>query len=229
MALPIPGVQTQGGGFLYANITHVSDSYDYEYEKGESEELTLNASVDTGFILKSYTFTEKYETIYSDGTSSDPIINTYTIQLSGEQTQISIQFATIYERRYYDTTTGELQRTNRYTIVGNVIVQSEEVAPPTTYTITTSSRPANGGTTTGGGTFNYGDTCEVVATANNGAMFLRWEENGSEVYPFREYSFTVRGNRTLVAVFHVFTDLILRSNSSGKILRASNGKILRDD
>ena len=71
----------------------------------------------------------------------------------------------------------------------------------TSYTISVSANPANGGTVTGGGTYNQGQSCTVSATANSGFTFTNWTENGSVVSTQANYTFTVTGNRTLVANF----------------------------
>ncbi len=70
-----------------------------------------------------------------------------------------------------------------------------------TYTITVSANPSNSGTTSGGGTYNYGQTCTVIATSADGYTFLNWTENGSVVSTNANYTFTVNGNRSLVANF----------------------------
>ena len=69
------------------------------------------------------------------------------------------------------------------------------------YNITVSANPTNGGTVTGGGTYQQGQSCTVHATAATGYTFLRWTENGTQVSTNANYSFTVTGNRTLVAQF----------------------------
>ena len=71
------------------------------------------------------------------------------------------------------------------------------------YTINVSADPALGGTVTGGGAFHYGDNCTVRATANNGYTFANWTESGNVVSTNANYSFTVTGNRTLVANFQM--------------------------
>ncbi len=69
------------------------------------------------------------------------------------------------------------------------------------YTINVSANPTNGGNVTGGGTFNYGQSCTVTATANNGYTFTNWTENGNVVSTNASYTFSVTGNRTLLANF----------------------------
>lgn len=70
-----------------------------------------------------------------------------------------------------------------------------------TYTITTQSNPSNGGTVSGGGTYTYGQSCTVVATANSGYNFRQWTENGNQVSANANYTFIVTSNRTLLANF----------------------------
>ena len=49
--------------------------------------------------------------------------------------------------------------------------------------------------------FHYGENCKVIATANTNYNFQNWTENGSIVSTDAEYSFTVTGNKNLVANF----------------------------
>lgn len=72
---------------------------------------------------------------------------------------------------------------------------------PKQYQITVSADPQNGGSATGGGSYAYGTTATVTATANNGYMFVGWNEGGTIVYSNAEFSFPVDAARTLVAVF----------------------------
>ena len=79
---------------------------------------------------------------------------------------------------------------------------------PTSYTISVSASPSNGGSahvgsTTGptSGTYNSGQSCTVYATANSGYTFTNWTENGNVVSTNANYTFTVTGNRILVANF----------------------------
>ena len=54
---------------------------------------------------------------------------------------------------------------------------------------------------TGNGNFNYGETCVVTATPNTDYHFVNWTENGTAVSSEATYSFTVTGDRDLVANF----------------------------
>ena len=83
--------------------------------------------------------------------------------------------------------------TGNRTLVANFTVQN--------YTISVSANPTNGGTVTGGGTYQQGQSCTVHATANTGYTFTNWTENGNVVSTNANYTFTVTGNRTLVANF----------------------------
>ena len=69
------------------------------------------------------------------------------------------------------------------------------------YTISASANPTEGGTVSGEGTYNHGTTCTLTATANEDYTFVNWTENGEVVSTDTEYSFTVTGNRNLVANF----------------------------
>jgi len=92
---------------------------------------------------------------------------------------------------------------------------------PQNYTITTTSSPSNGGTTTGGGTYNYGQTCTVTASAANGYAFTNWTENGTQVSTNANYSFTVTNNHNLVANFAQNTHTIQASAGANGIITPS--------
>ena len=72
---------------------------------------------------------------------------------------------------------------------------------PVTYEISASATPAEGGVVNGIGTYNYGSTCTLTATANTGYTFLNWTENGEVVSCNATYSFTVTEAVDLEAVF----------------------------
>ena len=92
-----------------------------------------------------------------------------------------------------------------------------------TYTISVSASPTNGGTVSGGGTCTYGQSCTVNATPATGYSFIGWMENGNTVSNNPRYTFTVTGNRTLVANFKVETytiDATVNPAIGGEIIGA---------
>ena len=73
-----------------------------------------------------------------------------------------------------------------------------------TYTVSASANPTAGGTVSGMGTFNYGEIATLTATANEGYTFSNWTENGNIVSTEASCSFTVTGDRNLVANFDTY-------------------------
>ncbi len=69
------------------------------------------------------------------------------------------------------------------------------------YTVALSANPSGGGTVTGDGSFNSGSLVSVNATENTGYTFDNWTENGIVVSVNTNYTFTISGNRSLVANF----------------------------
>lgn len=80
-------------------------------------------------------------------------------------------------------------------------VRSFTTANPASYTITVLASPSAGGTVSGGGTFQLGSSRTVTAAANAGYTFANWTESGNVVSSSSSFSFTLNGNRNLVANF----------------------------
>ncbi len=102
------------------------------------------------------------------------------------------------------TENGNVVSTNRnytFTVTSNRTLVANFQAQPQNYNITVSANPTNGGTVTGGGSYQQGQSCTVNATPATGYNFVRWTENGQQVSTNASYTFTVTGNRTLVAQF----------------------------
>ena len=87
------------------------------------------------------------------------------------------------------------------------------------YHIEVTSVPMGGGTVSGVGEYNYGCTCTLTATANEGYEFIGWRRaNGSVASTAATYSFTVTESTALTAVFAalggeqiVFADLNVKA------------------
>ncbi len=104
------------------------------------------------------------------------------------------------------TENGNVVSTNAnytFTVTDNRTLVANFQAQPQNYTISVLANPNNGGTVSGGGTYQQGQSCTVHATANTGYTFTNWTENGNVVSTNANYTFTVNGNRTLVANFQM--------------------------
>ena len=86
-----------------------------------------------------------------------------------------------------------------FTVTGNAAYVAHFQAQ--SYTITATVDPNNGGSVIGAGNYNYGQTCNLTATANPGYSFVNWTKNGVQVSTNTNYSFTVTENATYVAHF----------------------------
>ncbi|HJT82439.1 MAG TPA: hypothetical protein VJ719_14690, partial [Chthoniobacterales bacterium] len=69
------------------------------------------------------------------------------------------------------------------------------------FTISLTASPVNAGIVSGAGSFTAGTSQTVTATPNSGFSFNNWTENGSIVSNSASYTFTLNGNRNLVANF----------------------------
>ncbi|MBQ1573093.1 MAG: hypothetical protein IIZ78_18330, partial [Clostridiales bacterium] len=68
------------------------------------------------------------------------------------------------------------------------------------YNIRATVRPSNAGTVNGTGSYYNGTNCTLTAVPVHGYGFSHWEEGGTSVSTSNPYTFTVTGNRSLVAV-----------------------------
>jgi hypothetical protein len=71
------------------------------------------------------------------------------------------------------------------------------------YIITATSNPTSAGSITGAGTFYYGTSVTLTATANPGYTFISWTENGQVVCNTESYTFTVTENASYIANFEL--------------------------
>ena len=75
---------------------------------------------------------------------------------------------------------------------------------PCMWEITATAIPTSGGTVSGAGTYEQGQTCTLTAIPNEDYAFVSWTENDEAVSTEASYSFTVTGDRNLVANFSNF-------------------------
>ena len=69
------------------------------------------------------------------------------------------------------------------------------------FTITTEANPTEGGTVTGAGVYDYGTTCTLTATPNEGYLFHNWSKDGAILSNEATYGFTVTSDDTITANF----------------------------
>lgn len=104
--------------------------------------------------------------------------------------------------------------------------------PEGVYTVNLEVSDPEGGTVTGGGLVQEGVTVTVTAAVGSGYKFTGWQENGSVVSEDEAYTFTVTGDRALVAMFeeYVFTlewqETDLPSSLSWNALAYGNSKFV---
>lgn len=89
-----------------------------------------------------------------------------------------------------------------FNLTSNTTLTADFVVIGEQKTITLSSNPSAGGVTGGAGVYASGDSATVTAVPGYGYEFARWTENGTTVSTSPSYTFTVTGNRTLVARFN---------------------------
>ena len=75
------------------------------------------------------------------------------------------------------------------------------------YEISSVIYPTEGGVVTGAGNYCHGTSCTLTATPAEGYAFFNWTENGEVVSIEATYSFTVLGDRTLVANFEIESNI----------------------
>ncbi|MBR6490998.1 MAG: hypothetical protein IKT02_01550, partial [Bacteroidales bacterium] len=73
--------------------------------------------------------------------------------------------------------------------------------PINVYNVTVAANPAEGGTVTGEGTYVFGTSVTVTATANDGYTFANWTEGDEIVSTDASYTFTITEDHDFVANF----------------------------
>ena len=190
---------TANNGFTFTNWTEngsvVSSQANYTFTVTGNRTLVANFQGQT----QNYTIT-----VSANPTNGGTVTGGGTYQ-QGQSCTVTATPATGYTFLRW-TENGNQVSTNAnytFTVTGNrtLVAQFQQQ----NYTITVSANPSNGGSVTGGGAYHYGDNCTVIATPANGYTFVRWTENGNQVSNSANYTFTVTGNRTLVAQFQAQT------------------------
>ena len=97
--------------------------------------------------------------------------------------------------------------------LGSTVVFDQGPPPVPSFVITASVDPEGGGTVSGAGTYQLGESVTVTAVSGDGYEFSGWTENGVVVSTDSSYTFTVSGDRDLVAVFEELAESPLPDGS----------------
>jgi len=108
----------------------------------------------------------------------------------------------------------------------SMVAKSELGLVSTSFNVTASSFPVAGGTVAGGGNFASGAQATLTAVPNTYYSFTNWTENGEVVSTNATYTFTVTGNRVLVANFF-FGEGIAEQNVNISVLPNPTSGILK--
>ena len=158
---------------------------------------------------------------YAIGTSSTPSVGGITTgagnYLSGDSATLTATANPGYVFSKWTSGSNQISTSASYTFtvssaknyVANFIVAG------TQQTIATSASPVLGGAVSGGGNHASGDSATLIATANPGYVFSKWTEGSTTVSTSASFTFTVTGNRTLVAKFN---EAFVVSTSSAPVL-----------
>jgi len=181
----------------------------YTYTK-----VTSDHTIHAAFRLKTYTLTTN--TVGQGTVTKNPSKPTYD---HGEEVELT---ATPDEGWSFVDWSGDLSGTAN---PANITMDSNKTVTATftikKYTIAASANPPAGGTITGAGSYDHGDTVDLVAAANEGYEFVNWTENGVQVSANDAYSFMATANRTLVANFRLKTYTITATAGAGGSINPS--------
>lgn len=190
-------IASANSGFAFSNWTEngnvVSTNATYSFT------VTGNRTLVAHFVVNPTNYTI---TVSANPTNGGTVSGGGTYQ-QGQQCTVSATANSNYTFIKW-TENGTQVSTNptySFTVNSNRTLVAHFQNQPSQYTITLSANPTNGGTVSGGGTYSQGQTCTVIANANPSYSFVNWTENGTQVSTNSTYSFTVTGNRTLVANF----------------------------
>lgn len=215
LANPSNGGSVTGGGIYNsgANCTvTATPNSNYSFVNWTENGTPVSSSPTYSFIVNAdrtlvANFQYQQPSTYTINTTADPA-NGGTISGAGTYTQgqtctliASANSGFVFLNWTENGTQVSTNPTYGFTVNSNRTLVAHFQNQPSQYTITLSANPTNGGTVSGGGTFSQGQTCTVTANANPNYSFENWTENGTQVSANSTYSFTVTGNRTLVANF----------------------------
>ena len=186
-------VATPNSGYTFVNWTEngqqVSTNASYTFS------VTSNRNLVAHFSTQSYIITATADPVAGGNVSGSGGYN------YGDQCTLTATANAGYD--FINWTKNGTQVSNNATFSFTVTESATYVAhfQVRSYDVTVAAQPEESGSVSGGGHFDHGQSCTVHATPNTGYNFVNWTENGTPVSTSADYTFTVEGNRNLVAVF----------------------------
>ena len=194
-----------GQGYMYYSNRNTPVTFNFQMQQpvssvvvttGEPTDITAESATISGEVTL-LTDTHVFMRGVCWGTTSNPDIDgIYFLDGAGEGSFIVTLDELTPNTTYY---------VRAYAVSDHGLAYGEEQSFTTqalpSYTINVTANPAEGGTVEGGGTYEQGQSCTLTATANDGYTFINWTENDEVVSTEATYTFTVIGDRTLVANF----------------------------
>ena len=203
-ANPAEGGTVSGGGtYLYNNevtLTATANTgYDFVNWTKDGEQVSDNPTYE-------FTATENVDLV------ANFKLKTFTVQfLDYDGTELQSSSVNYGETPAYNGTTPVREADAQYTytfsgwdpeiaaVTSDQTYTAQYSTTVNQYIVTATA--AEGGTVTGAGTYDYGTSVTLTATANTGYEFVNWTEDGVEVSADAELTLTVKKNVTLTANF----------------------------
>ncbi len=186
-------------GYEFLNWTEgdnvVSDNANYTFTITYDRVLVANF-IET--VIEQYTVE-----LYSNPTEGGNTIGGGTFNLGAS---VTVSASANIGYTFLNWTEGEIvvsvNKNYMFTITSDrVLVANFTENAAAQYVVGLSSNPVAGGITFGGGAYELNESVTVLAHANAGYEFLNWTEGANVVSQNAEYTFTITGDRNLVANF----------------------------
>ena len=196
---------------LYGNEGDVLSFRLYDHALNQESDLvctstlTFAANATFGSGANPCTLNFEHVTFYTVNATADPVLGGKVTGagsfMEGQTCTLTATPATGYS--FVNWTENGIEVSTDATYTFTVTDDRTLVAhfTPNNYVIAVTVNPISCGTVDGAGTYPYGSRAVLTATPTTGYSFTGWTENGQTVSTNTTYTFTVTGDRSLVANF----------------------------
>ena len=180
---------TSDSDWITANYDYLVFSGEVTFEYGTWTTIYL----DTPFY---YDGENNLVVIVNDCTGHTNTSHNFKTYYTGKYHSLYNRGSSSYNPANMSGITGSLRTTEKNKIIINKGTHTGN------YSVTTTEIPEGAGTLTGAGSYAYDAECTVTATPGNESfVFRHWTKNGKIMSTNPTYTFTVKGNASMVAVF----------------------------